>query len=125
MYIYDHLLILHNYSGYACTSLDIFFYSLFFSFIFVLEISLSVCHTIQYLFWLTSVMNFDLLCSHVILSMSLLETFYHAFFWENINERYPEIFPDEMIQRYFRTFADLFYKRYRIPTGISGAIATD
>jgi hypothetical protein len=59
------------------------------SFVFILEFGLSVCHTIQHLSWLTPVMNFGLLYSHVILTMSLLETLYHAFLWENINEQYP------------------------------------
>jgi hypothetical protein len=39
--------------------------------------------------WFTPVMNFGLLYSHVILTISLLETLHHAFLWENINEGYP------------------------------------
>jgi hypothetical protein len=52
--------------------LGTFFYSLFS----LLSLRLAlVCHTILNLSWLTHVLSTSLLCSHVILSMSVLETF--------------------------------------------------
>jgi hypothetical protein len=91
MYLYDHLLILALL--YRISLLQFRCILLFFilSYIFILEIGLSVYVTLSnILSWLTPVMNFGLLYSHVILTMSLL--LHHAFLWENINERYPNTF---------------------------------
>jgi hypothetical protein len=92
MYLYDHLLILAKLYK---ISLLLFRYILLFfilSFIFILEIGLSVCHTIQYLSLLTPVINFGLLHSQVILSMSLLETFTICLPLGKYKEWYPNTF---------------------------------